>query len=145
MASILESVLTHGRVSRNGDFVVVTLQTLSFVIPATEFQQVQQWARSRVSSGMPHRDRADFVNRFETLLARQGCGIASKGSNKMLADIVQKMELAGLSLDEWMIPRGIFDSVEIKKKKPAEDDAEPGAKAAAESTENIGGTTHESG
>ncbi|MGH8506996.1 MAG: hypothetical protein ACRETM_13720 [Stenotrophobium sp.] len=125
MASILESVLNGGRVSRNGDFVVVTLQSLSFVIPATEFQQVQQWARSRVSNGIPHRDRADFVNRFETLLARQGCGIATKGSNKALATIVQKMEQAGLSLDEWMIPRGIFDSVEIQRKKPADEQAEP--------------------
>lgn len=121
MASVLESVLNGGRVSRNGDFVVVTLQNLSFVIPSVEFQQVQQWARSRVSNGIPHRDRADFVNRFETLLARQGCGIATKGSNKALATIVQKMEQAGLSLDEWMIPRGIFDSVEIQRKKPADE------------------------
>ncbi|HWU69061.1 MAG TPA: hypothetical protein VN046_09305 [Stenotrophobium sp.] len=128
MASILESVLNGGRVSRNGDFVVVTLQNLSFVIPAIEFQQVQQWARSRVSNGIPHRDRADFVNRFETLLARQGCGIATKGSNKALATIVQKMEQAGLSLDEWMIPRGIFDSVEIQRKKP--EDAPAGEEAA---------------
>ena len=124
MASILESVIKNGRVSRNGDFVVVTLQALSFVVPAVEYQQVQQWARSRVSNDIPHRDRADFVNRFETLLARQGCGIASKGSNKMLAAIMQNMEQAGLSLDEWMIPQGIYDSVEIKKKKPADSDAE---------------------
>ncbi|MGH8539287.1 MAG: hypothetical protein ACRETW_02115 [Stenotrophobium sp.] len=128
MASILETVLNGGRVSRNGDFVVVTLQNLGFVVPAMEFTQVQQWARSKVSNGIPHRDRMDFVNRFETLLARQGAGVATKGSNKALAAIVTGMEQAGLSLDEWMIPRGIFDSVEIVKK------AKPDAEAPAGET-----------
>ena len=77
---------------------------------------MQTWARSRASLGNPHRDRSAFVDRFDTVLARSGSGIATKGSRPVLAMIVKGMEKNGLQMGDWSVPHNINESVEVKKK-----------------------------
>lgn len=113
------------RTTRYGDFVVVTLQSAAFVTPAMDFQQAEAWARSRSSLGSTHRDRGAFLDRHETLLARNGSGIATKGARAMLARLVKGMEQCGMDAKEWSVPHNIFESVEIQKRKPPADPSQP--------------------
>lgn len=110
-----------GRTARYGDFVVVTMSAAAFVASALEYQRVQTWARARTSLGNAQRDRVAFTDRFETLLARSGCGIATKGSRQVLSRLVKGMEQNGLSVGEWAVPQNLHEGVEVKKKtQPAE-------------------------
>lgn len=116
-ATVLMSVLAHGgRTTRYGDFIVVHMHGCSFITTPMEFQQAQMWARARMSSGTPTRDRSAFVDRFETILARIGGGIATKGNRAALARIVKSMTANALQLAEWSIPHNINESVEIARK-----------------------------
>ena len=120
--SIMDNVLSAGgRVTRAGDLAVVYMQAASFATTAQDFQQAQQWARSKPGHEVPHKDRQAFIARFETIIGRNGSGIATKGSNKVLSRIVKAMEQMGLTTDDWMIPKNLdVDEIEIKKKdKPA--------------------------
>ncbi|HSW15166.1 MAG TPA: hypothetical protein VLI06_20120 [Solimonas sp.] len=118
--NLLLSVLSGGgRTSRYGDFVVVTLPAQAFVTTSQEYLQAQTWARARASMGNAQRDRSAFVDRFETVLARNGCGIATKGSRPALARLVKGMKQGGMQIEDWAVPQNINDSVEIKKRDPA--------------------------
>lgn len=119
--TLLDSAFNGGRSSRNGDLIVVMLPSQSFVTNAQEFMQAQQWARSKQSNGNPNRDRAAFIERFETLIARNGSGVATRGNPKVLQRMVGVMEQQGMPLDEWMIPRFVDD--EIKRKVKVDDSA----------------------
>lgn len=116
-ANLLLGVFSGGgRTSRYGDFVVVTMSAAAFVATAMEYQRVQTWARARASLGNAQRDRTAFTDRFETLLARSGCGLATKGSRQVLSLIVKGMEQNGLPTNEWSVPQNLNEGVEIKKK-----------------------------
>lgn len=124
--SVMDNVLSAGgRVTRAGDMAVVYMQGAAFATSAQEFQQAQQWARSKPGHDIPHRDRQAFIARFETIIGRNGSGIATKGGNKVLSRIVKAMEQMGLTVDDWMIPPNLdMDEIEVKKKdKPAEEAA----------------------
>jgi hypothetical protein len=115
--SIFASVFAGGGgTSRYGEFVVVKIPNCSFITTPLEFQQMSTWARGRMSSGTPHRDRMAFVDRFETVLARIGSGLASKGNRPALARIVKSMKANAMFLEEWSIPRDLDASVEIARK-----------------------------
>lgn len=116
---LLSAFSGGGRTSRYGDFIVVTMSASAFVTTAQEFQQVQTWARARASLGNPQRDRTAFTERFQTLLARSGSGIATKGNRQILARIVKGMEQNGMQIGEWSVPHNINESVEVKKKPAA--------------------------
>ncbi len=115
---LLSALSGGGRTSRYGDWVVVTLPAMAFATSAQEFQQVQAWARARSSLGNVHRDRSFFVARFETILARTGAGIATRGSRPVLQRLIAGLKQGGLQMDEWSIPHNIDESVEIKRKTP---------------------------
>lgn len=118
--TLLASATDGGcRRARYGDFVIVTLQNAAFAVTAQDLQIAENWARSRTSLGNTHRDREAFINRFETILARQGSAIASKGSIPVLARIVKGMTANGVQLGEWSIPHNINESVEVKKPNAA--------------------------
>lgn len=110
-----------GRTTRYGEFTVVFMQGCSFITTPMEFTQVGNWARGRVSSGNPNRDRTTFVERFETILGRLGSGVASKGSKASLLRIVKSMKANAVFLEEWNVPRDLDAGVEIKKKPVAAD------------------------
>ena len=126
--SIMDNVLANGgRVTRAGDLAVVYMQAASFATTAQDFQQAQQWARSKPGHEIPHKDRQAFIARFETIIGRNGSGIATKGSNKVLSRVVKAMEQMGMTVDDWMIPKNLDqDEIEIKKKdKPEATAPEP--------------------
>jgi hypothetical protein len=113
---LLSVFASGGGTARYGDFVVVRLSGGAFAATAQEFQMTQNWARARVSSGNAQRDRSSFTDRFETLLARSGCGIATKGSRPLLKRIVDGMRQMNIDLSEWSIPTNIDESVEIRRR-----------------------------
>jgi hypothetical protein len=84
-----------------------------------EFLQAQNWARGRMSSGSASRDRSAFVDHIATVLARNGSGVATKGSRPVLANIVKSMKANAMMMDEWNIPHNLNESVEIQKKPVA--------------------------
>lgn len=134
--SMLDSAFNGGRSSRNGDLVVVTLPSQAFVTTAQEFMQLQQWGRSKPSNGIPTRDRTALIERLETVIARNGSGIATRGNPKALQRMVHNMEQLGMPLDDWAIPRFVDDEIKRRDKaEPAEEEAPPVAddQAATES------------
>ena len=132
MSTVLKSVFAAGgRVARYGDFSIVYMSSGAFVTTPVELVMNQNWARARTTFGNPAKDRMAFVDRFETVLARVGCGIATKGSRGLLQRIVKSMVASALPLEQWSIPRNLNESMEMKKKpgpdgaKAAETDAGP--------------------
>lgn len=122
--SILDSALNGGRASRNGDLVIVTMPAQAFVTTAQEYAIAQQWARSKQSNGMPHKDRAMLIERFETLLPRNNSGLSPRGNPKVLQRMVADMEQLGMVLDEWAIPQNLGDDGMKPRKKAKADDGE---------------------
>ena len=117
-ATVLTSVLAHGgRTSRYGEFTVVHMQGCSFITTPMEYMQMQNWARGRTSTGNPSRDRTTFVDRFETVLARVGGGVATRGNRSVLARIVKAMKASSMFLEEWSVPRDLEQSMEMKRPK----------------------------
>ncbi|TJY62020.1 hypothetical protein E4T66_07210 [Sinimarinibacterium sp. CAU 1509] len=120
--TLLLSVFSGGGgTARYGDFVVVRLSAGAFAASSQEFNMTQNWARARVSSGNAQRDRSTFTDHFETLLARSGCGIATKGSRPLLKRIVEGLKQMNIDLSEWSIPANINESVEVQRRTPATD------------------------
>ena len=117
-ATILTSVLAHGgRTGRYGEFTIVYMHGCTFITTPMEFMQQQNWARARTSTGNPARDRTAFVERFETVLGRSGSGIATRGNRSVLSRIVKAMKAASIYLEEWMVPRDLDQSMEMKRPK----------------------------
>lgn len=119
-ATVYSSVFAiGGRTVRYGDFTMVYMQGGAFITTPMELTQMQNWARGRMSSGNAARDRTLFVERFETVLARMGCGLSTRGSRPLLARIVKSMIANAVSMEEWSIPHNVNESVEIKPRPPA--------------------------
>jgi len=108
-----------GGSSRYSDFVVVRLTNCSFITTPMELQQVSSWARGRMSSGTPHRDRTTFIERFETIIGRSGSSISTKGNRGMLSRMVKSMKASSILLAEWSIPHDLDASMEMKKRPVA--------------------------
>lgn len=109
-----------GRTTRYGEFTMVFLNGCSFVTTPMEFTQVGNWARGRISTGNPNRDRTTFVERFETILGRMGSGVANKGSKTSLLRIVKAMKANAVFMEGWNVPRDLEEGVEMKKKPVAD-------------------------
>lgn len=124
---LLSAFSGGGRSTRYADFVVVTLPAGAFVATAMEFQQAQTWARARASMGNAQRDRSAFMDRFETLLARSGSGVATRGNRQALSRLVSGMLQGGLQLEGWSVPTNLNESVEIKKKAAPAESTPPAA------------------
>ena len=104
-ATLLASVFAGGgRASRYGDFTIVTLHGCCFATTPGEFQQQQSWALTRGSSGDAARDCAAFVDRFDTVIGREGSGIASKGSRMALQRIIKAMRASAVFMKGWNVP-----------------------------------------
>ena len=101
----------------------------AFAVTAQDLQVANSWARSRASLGNINRDRSAYTDRFDTMLARTGSGLASKGSRPTLARIVNGMKANGVDLNEWQVPHNVFESVEMKKSAPVAGESAPDAAA----------------
>lgn len=131
-ATVLSSVFAHGgRTSRYGEFTIVHMHGCSFITTPMEFAQMQNWARGRISCGNPSRDRTTFIDRFETVLARVGGGVATRGNRSVLGRILKAMKASSMFLEEWSVPRDINDGVEMKRPKGWAPAARPAANEAA--------------
>jgi hypothetical protein len=117
--TLLVGALGGGGTARYGDFVLVKLPNGGFAASAQDFNTAQNWARGKMSSGNAQRDRSLFTDRFETLLARSGSGIATKGSRATLRGIIAGLTQLGVQMSGYSVPININDSVEIERKKPA--------------------------
>lgn len=104
--------------ARHGDFVVVKFPASTFATSSFDYHRVQTWARGRMSTGNAHRDRAAFVDRFETLLARGGSGVATKGNRPALRLLIKGLSQSGAVISEWSVPHNINESVEIARRAP---------------------------
>lgn len=119
-ATVLTAAFAQGgRSSRNGDYVIVYLQGCTFVTTAAELLSAQNWARGRVSCGNAVKDRSLFVDRIENVLARNGGGLATRGSRQTLRKIVKDMTANCMILEEWSIPANLHESMEIQRKPAA--------------------------
>jgi hypothetical protein len=104
-ATLLASVFAGGgRASRYGDFTIVTLHGCCFATTPGEFQQQQGWALAHASSGDTARDCAVFLDRFDTVIGREGSGIASKGSRMALHRIIKAMKASAVFMEGWDVP-----------------------------------------
>ena len=117
--NLLTSALNGGGTARYGDFILVKLPTGGFAATSQDYAMAQNWARGRLSSGNAYNDRCLFTDRFETLLARSGSGIATKGSRPVLRRMVAGLTQLGVQMSGYSIPVNIDESVEIERKKPA--------------------------
>jgi len=116
-ATILTSVQAHGgRTTRYGEFTMVHMHNCSFITTPMEYMQMQNWARARVSSGNPGRDRTTFVERFETVLGRSGSGVTTRGNRSILSRIVKAMKSSAVFIEDWSVPRDLDQGMEMKKK-----------------------------
>ncbi len=131
--SILDSALNGGRASRNGDLVVVVMPAQAFVTTSQEYLIAQQWARSKQSNGLPHRDRAALIEKFETMIPRNNSGLSARGNPKILKRMVADMEQLGMVLEEWAIPLNLDDDG-MKPRKKAAEAGEENADGSAEKT-----------
>lgn len=104
--------------ARHGDFVVVKFPASTFAASAFDYHRVQTWARGRMSMGNAQRDRVAFVDRFETLLARGGSGVATKGNRPALRLLIKGLSQSGAVISEWSVPHNIDESVEIARRAP---------------------------
>jgi hypothetical protein len=115
-ATILTSVFAHGgRATRYGEYTVIHMHNCSFITTPMESMQMQNWARGKVSSGNPGRDRTTFVERFETVLARVGSGLTTRGNRSILGRIVKAMTANATMIQEWSVPHDLGQSMEIRK------------------------------
>lgn len=104
-ATVLTSVFANGgRTVRYCDFTAVFMHEGAFITTPTEYLRAESWARSCASCGDRARDRAAFVERFDTVLARADSGVASKGDPQQLSQILRAMRANALVLDEWRLP-----------------------------------------
>lgn len=119
--SIFQTVFASGtRATRYGDFTVITLSGCAFVTTPMELHQAESWGRSRPTTGNANRDRMSLLDRFQTVLARSGSGIATRGNRKQLSVMVESMKANGLQMDEWSVPTNLNESMEMKRKPKPE-------------------------
>jgi hypothetical protein len=121
-ATIFSTAFNGGGTSRYADFVVVRMTNCTFITtPMMELQQVSSWARGKMSTGTPNRDRASFLERFETIIGRSSSSMSTRGNRGILQRMVRGMKASSILLAEWSIPHDLDASMEMKKKPaPAE-------------------------
>ncbi|MCK5859786.1 hypothetical protein [Abyssibacter sp.] len=108
-----------GRMTRFGDFVVCRLSTGSFTVTSLEFQPIRMWAHAKLSTGNVVRDRALFVDRFQTLLARKGSGIATRGNREALKRLARGLQQMGIAMGEWSVPHDLNACDMPPRRRPA--------------------------
>lgn len=129
--SILVSAMNAARANRFGDVVMIIMDTMVYTTPSMEWQMASQWGRAKVSLGNKNKDRNALLGKLEHVIARSGSGIATKGTNKKLQEMVGVMEQSGFDIKDWVLPPTLWESIEIKKKKK-DDEAEAAQGEAAE-------------
>lgn len=102
---MFESALTRLQVSRYGELVQLVMPGEgALIVPTAEFTFAQKWAQRRNSTGSPIRDRALVLEKLDTVIARSGSLVSTRGSRKPLETLVRAMRGAGFAPEEWNLP-----------------------------------------
>jgi len=132
--TLFEGFIFRARVVKQGDIAMIVLDGAgALIVPMDEYLTAQKWAQSKMSSGNMVTDRGRFMDQFNSMVARPGSFLGTKGNGRQLYKLVKAMRAAGHGMDDWMVPMDLKaakleDPDEIKKK----DKGEPGAEAAGE-------------
>lgn len=118
--SILQNAMNGARANRFGDVVLVIMDTMVYATTSQEFQIASQWARAKTSLGHKNKDRTALLGKLEHVIARSGSGIGTKGTNKVLQQMVSVMEQSGFDIKDYVLPPTLFESIEVKKKPKQE-------------------------
>lgn len=97
----------NGHISHHSDYSVIVFEGGAIVAPAIEAMQILKWARSQASRGAGTRNLSAFLDRFENLIARNGCGIGTRGSRMVLSRLVKSMKADSVPMDDWAVPATI--------------------------------------
>lgn len=117
---LFTAAMFGGNIRRYGDMVVLALPSMGLVTTQQDMQQAQCWGRSKISSGILHKDRTSLIERIETVIARMNSGCTTRGSNKTIAGLVKIMKSSGMDLDSWVIPKAVLDELFPRKGPPAQ-------------------------
>lgn len=90
----------------------------AFVAPVFDASVARKWAEGRDATGIEYRDMTQFMDRFETLIARSGCPLVTRGHPVKLIELAKEMKSAGYELSEWSLPQEVMDAFKRKKPEP---------------------------
>lgn len=117
--SILTGATAAGcRRTRHGDSVVVVMQSTAFAVLALDLTKVESWVRATASIGGGQRDLTAFVARFDHVLARTGGGVATRGSDVVLARIARDLIANNVDVSGWAMPRSVRESLDVHPAMP---------------------------
>ncbi len=109
--SLFEAATARGRLIRHGDIACIVMDGAGAVVVSTqELIPAQKWAQSRPPSSNLLSDRARFLDRFQTLIARPGSVQSTRGSQRPLERLAQAMSAVGYDLGEWVLPAEVRES-----------------------------------
>lgn len=118
--SILTGATAAGcRRTRHGESVLVVMQSTAFAVLALELTKVESWARATASIGGGQRDLIAFVARFDHVLARSGGGVATRGSDAVLARIARDLVAHDVDISGWAMPRSVRESLQVNPAVPS--------------------------
>lgn len=118
---MLDSAMERASTTNYGTFsLLVFAGEGAVMVDAQELRNAQRWAGMRPSTGIPVKDRTTFLSRFEVMVARANCALASKGSSKPISDLAKAAKQAGLALKEWAIPKPALDMMVVESAKAPE-------------------------
>jgi hypothetical protein len=111
-ANLYAAVTQSGSVVRLGEITILRMDGAGAVaVPTISFTVTARWASGRPASGIPQRDRMQFLDRFELFLARPSSMVQTRGSAKPLYDLLKAMERSGLDIHEWSIPNAVEELI----------------------------------
>lgn len=103
--SLFEAATNRGRVIRQGEIVHWVMDgSGAVVVPAQDFLIAQKWGQSRTGSTNVVTDRGRFLEKFETLIARPGSFVSTRGNTRSLASLAKVMIASGYDMSEWGLP-----------------------------------------
>jgi hypothetical protein len=130
--SLFEAATTRGRVIRQGEIVQWVMDgSGAIVVPAQDFLIAQKWGQSRTGSTNIVTDRGRFLEKFETLIARPGSFVSTRGNTRSLASLAKLMIASGYDISEWGLPFDVKQALKpadpnqakSKTANPADDEA----------------------
>lgn len=102
---LLDSALTRLQVSRFAELVHLVMPGEgALIVPSDDYNVAHKWAQRRHSTGSAMRDRALLLEKLDTVIARSGSLVSTRGSRRPLEKLVQAMRSAGFSPEEWSLP-----------------------------------------
>jgi hypothetical protein len=100
---LLDSVSKTVQIARNGEFAELRFKQTSVVVLSLDLFRKQQWAAGRDSTGNPDGDRRRFLDQFETLIAVNGAGISSRGSEQSIMKLLTALKNAGIPVEQYAV------------------------------------------